>query len=163
MDVYINTYWYQVVFYLKHFGQQWEKHEIKSCHQSNQKFQSIGAIYRNWEKYASMLGKIRTMSINWIYFENESTNLRNHKTCQKKKRSVVYRQDETTLKLTSVIRKCSVAPIRHKTIPKLKFQAAVYKARLKRQILRDRVVKIGKFYHWTDSWTVLQWLKSAPK
>ncbi|XP_075248317.1 uncharacterized protein LOC142341284 [Convolutriloba macropyga] len=76
---------------------------------------------------------------------------------------VAYLPDETTLKVTYVIGKCRVAPIRHKTIPNLELQAAVYGVRQKRQILREHDVKIDKVYHWTDSSTVLQWLQSAHK
>ena len=74
---------------------------------------------------------------------------------------VAHLQDEATLKLTYVIGKCRVAPIRHTTIPKLELQAAVYGVRLRRQILREHGVRIDKIYHWTDSSTVLQWLQSA--
>ena len=69
---------------------------------------------------------------------------------------VAYLQDEATLKLTYVIGKCRVAPIRHTTIPKLELQAAVYGVRLRRQILREHDVRIDKIYHWTVSSTVLQ-------
>ena len=69
---------------------------------------------------------------------------------------LAYLQDETTLKLTYVIGKCSVVPIRHMTISKLELHAAVYGIRLRRQILSEHDVKIGKISHWTDSSTVLQ-------
>ena len=68
---------------------------------------------------------------------------------------VAYLQDEATLKLTDVIGKCRVAPIRHMTIPKLELQAAVYGIRLRKQILNEHDVKIDKIFHWTDSSTVL--------
>ncbi|XP_075256718.1 uncharacterized protein LOC142349192 [Convolutriloba macropyga] len=106
------------------------------------------------------------MSINRLYFENGCTNLRLHIFTDASEEAmciVEYLQDEATLKLTYVIGKCRVAPIRHTTIPKLELQAAVYGVRLKRQILREHDVKIDKVYHWTDSSTVLQWLQSAHK
>ena len=78
-------------------------------------------------------------------------------------RIVAYLQDEATLKLTYVIGKCRVAPIRHMTVPKLELQAAVYGVRLRKQILNEHDVKIDKIYHWTDSSTVLQWLQAAHK
>ena len=74
-----------------------------------------------------------------------------------------YLQDEATLKLTYVIGKCRVAPIRHMTIPKLELQAAVYGVRLRKQILNEHDVKIDKIFHWTNSSTVLQWLQAAHK
>ena len=47
-------------------------------------------------------------------------------------------------KLTYVIGKCRVAPIRHMTIPKLDLQAAVYGVRLRKQTLNEHDVKIEK-------------------
>ena len=76
---------------------------------------------------------------------------------------VAYLQDKTTLKLTYVIGKCRVSIIRRTTIPKSKLQVPVCGFRLRRQILRDHDVEIDKIYHWTDSSTVLQWLRSAHK
>ena len=76
---------------------------------------------------------------------------------------VAYLQDEATLKLTYVIGKCRVAPISHMTIPKLELQAAVYRLRLRKQILNEHDVKFDKIFLWTDSSTVLQWLQAAHK
>ena len=74
-----------------------------------------------------------------------------------------YLQDQETLKLTYVMGKCRVAPMRHTTIPKLELQAAIYRVRLRRQILGEHDVRIDKIYHWTNSSTVLHWLQSAHK
>ena len=72
-----------------------------------------------------------------------------------------YLQDEATLKLTYVKRKCLFAPIRHMRIPKLELQAAVYGVRLRVQILSKHDVRIDKIYHWTNSSNVLQLLQAA--
>ena len=74
---------------------------------------------------------------------------------------VAYLQDEAMLKLTYVIGKCRVAPIGNTMIPKLDFPAAVYGVCLRKQILRENDVRIGKIYHWTDSSIVFEWLESA--
>ena len=76
---------------------------------------------------------------------------------------LAYLQDKATFRLTYVIGKCRVAPIRHMTIPKLELQAAVYGVRLRKQILSEHDVSIDKIYHWTDSSLVLQWLQAAHK
>ena len=70
---------------------------------------------------------------------------------------------ERRRRLSYVIGKCPVAPIRHMTIPKLELQAAVYGVCLRKQILGKHDVKINKMYQWTDSSTVLQWLQAAHK
>ena len=134
-------------------GQAWDK-ELSAEHSK---------LFSDW---CSELREIRTMSINRLYFENGCTNLRLHIFTDASEEAmciVAYLQDEATLKLTYVIGKCRVAPIRHMTVPKLELQAAVYGVRLRKQILNEHDVKIDKIYHWTDSSTVLQWLQAAHK
>ena len=116
--------------------------------------------------YCSELREIRTMSINRFYFENGCTNLRPHIFTDASEEAisiVAYLQHIATLKLTYVIGKCRVAPIRHMTIPKLELQAAVYGVRLRRQILKELDLRNDKIYHWTESSAVLQWLQAAHK
>ena len=134
-------------------GQAWDK-ELSAQHSK---------LFSDW---CSELREIRTMSRNRLYFENGCTNLRLHIFTDASGEAmfiVAYLQDETTLKLTYVIGKCRVAPIRHMTIPKLELQAAVYGVRLRKQILNKHDVRIDKIYHWTNSSTVLQWLQAARK
>ena len=100
--------------------------------------------------WCSELRKIRTMSINRFYFENGCTNLRLHIFTDASEEAmciVAYLHDEATLKLTYVIGKCRVAPIRHMTIPKLELQAAVYGVRFRKQILNEHDVNIDKNFH----------------
>ena len=134
-------------------GQAWDK-KLSEEHSK---------LFSDW---CSELREIRTMSINRLYFENGCTNLRLHIFTDASEEAmciVAYLQDEATLKLTYVIGKCCVAPIRHMTVPKLELQAAVYGVRLRKQILNEHDVKIDKIYHWTDSSKVLQWLQAAHK
>ena len=49
------------------------------------------------------------------------------------------------------------------TILKLELQVAVYKARLRKQILSKLVIRIVKIHQWTKSLTPLQWLQAAHK
>ena len=121
---------------------------------------------KQFSDWCSELREMRTMSINRLYFENGCTNLRLHVFTDASEEAmciVAYLQDEATLKLTYVIGKCRVAPIRHMTIPKLELQAAVYGVLLRKQILNEHDVKIDKIFHWTDSSTVLHWLQAAHK
>ena len=134
-------------------GQAWDK-ELSAEHSK---------LFSDW---CSELREIRTMSINRLYSENGCTNLRLHIFTDASEEAmyiVAYLQDEATLKLTYVIGKCRVAPIRHMTISKLELQAAVYGVCLRKQILNEHDVRIDKIFHWTDSPTVLQWLQAAHK
>ena len=134
-------------------GQAWDK-DLSAEH---------SRLFSDW---CSELREIRTMSKNRLYFENGCTNPRLHIFTIASEESVsivAYLQDEPTLKLTYVIGKCRVAPIRHMTIGKLELQAAVYGVRLRKHILNKHDVKIHKIFHWTDSSTVLKWLQAAHK
>ena len=134
-------------------GQAWDK-ELSAEHSK---------LFSDW---CSELREIRTMSINRLYFENGSTNLRLQIFTDASEEAmciVSYLQDIATLKLAYVVGKCRVAPIRHMTIPKLELQAAVYGIRLRKQILNELDVRIDKIYHWTNSSTVLQLLQAAHK
>ena len=60
-----------------------------------------------------------------------------------------------------MIGKARVAPIKRMTIPNLELQAAVYGAQLA-QFLRDEMdIEIHKQVFWSDSTTVLYWLRTA--
>ena len=110
-------------------------------------------LFSDWR---SELREIGTMSINRLFFENGRSNLRLHIFTEASEEAisiVANLQVEATLKLTYVIGKCRVAPIRHTTIPKLDFQAAVYGVRLRKQILREHDFRIDKTFYWTDSLT----------
>ena len=53
-----------------------------------------------------------------------------------------------------------VAPVKTLTIPRLELQAAVLAARLVTIVLRETGVKIEKITLWSDSQTVLAWIRS---
>ena len=80
------------------------------------------------------------------FFKNGWSNLRLHLFTDASEEAmciVAYLQDKATLRLTYVIGKCRVAPIRYMTIPKLELQAAVG-VRPRKQILNEPGVKIEK-------------------
>ena len=68
---------------------------------------------------------------------------------------------EYSADLAFVIGKCSVAPMRHLSIPRLELQAAVMAVRLKEQIVKEHEMKINSCSFWSDSTTVLQWIHSS--
>ena len=132
-------------------GQAWDK-DLSGEHSK---------LFSDW---CSELREIRTMSINRLYFGNGCSTLRLHIFSDASEEAImVYLQDEATFRLAYVIGKCRVAPIRHMTVPKLEIQAAVYGVCLRKQKLCEPEVRIDKIYHWTNSSTVLQWLKAAHK
>ena len=64
-------------------------------------------------------------------------------------------------RVTFVIVKCRVAPIRNMTVAKLEMQAAVFGVRLRELILEEHDIEVDRILHWTDSTTVLQWLHAS--
>ena len=68
---------------------------------------------------------------------------------------------EYSADLAFVIGKCSVAPMRHLSIPRLELQAAVMAVRLKEQIVKEHEMKISSCSFWSDSTTVLEWIHSS--
>ena len=60
-----------------------------------------------------------------------------------------------------VVGKSRVAPMKVLTIPKLELQAALLAARIRLQLCNELTSKISHTYLWSDSSTVLQWLRTA--
>ena len=59
-----------------------------------------------------------------------------------------------------IMRKARVAPLPQTTIPRLELQAALYAARLKKTIEDEMDFKFDKIFLWSDSTTVLNWIKN---
>ncbi|OXA45362.1 Gag-Pol polyprotein [Folsomia candida] len=62
-----------------------------------------------------------------------------------------------------VMAKANVAPIKHLTIPRMELQAAVIAARLAKFIQDHHDVDIHKTVFWSDSQTVLNWIRADGK
>ena len=116
----------------KAFERYWDKHGAKSCRTNTQNYWVIRDDVDKSTFYRKRLYKVDT------------PHLRRHIRISKVHRIVTYLQDKETLELLYVIGICSVAPIRHTTIPKLEFKALVYGVSLRRQILREHDAKNDK-------------------
>ncbi|XP_055623138.1 uncharacterized protein LOC129766589 [Toxorhynchites rutilus septentrionalis] len=68
-----------------------------------------------------------------------------------------------TSKCALVTAKSKVAPLKHLSIPRMELQAAVLGTRLMRFILESHTVTITERYMWSDSTTVLAWLRADPR
>ena len=61
-------------------------------------------------------------------------------------------------KLSSIVRKAPVAPMRAMFVPKLELQAVSLATRLKEAIIKTLTMPINNALMWTESSIVLQWL-----
>ena len=69
-----------------------------------------------------------------------------------------YSNQGTTIRF--LMGKTRVTPLRQTTIPRLEMQAALYAARLKKTIEDEMDFKFVKIFLWSDSTTVLSWIKN---
>ncbi|XP_054259333.1 uncharacterized protein LOC128984074 [Macrosteles quadrilineatus] len=68
-----------------------------------------------------------------------------------------------TYKTMLVMARANVAPLKQTTIPRLELQAAVLGCRIACSIIKDIDLTISRQIFWSDSVTVLHWLKSDPR
>ncbi|XP_032798702.1 uncharacterized protein LOC116935517 [Daphnia magna] len=71
----------------------------------------------------------------------------------------IYRNGTANTRL--LISKSRVAPLKFMTIPHLELNAAVLAARLTAQVREEHDLTFGKTTYWSDSTTVLSWIKSG--
>ena len=64
-------------------------------------------------------------------------------------------------KVSFIMGKARVAPVKHHTIPKLELMAAITGNRLKDSIMKEHSIHFHKVYMWSDSTTVIQWIRSS--
>ena len=71
----------------------------------------------------------------------------------------VFKSNEHGIRVSYAIGKARVAPLKQQTVPRLELQAAVYSTRLRTTIMNATSYPIAKVFHWTDSSSVLSWIK----
>ncbi|XP_048481522.1 uncharacterized protein LOC125489539 [Plutella xylostella] len=71
-----------------------------------------------------------------------------------------WRWETNVIRTAFVSSKCRVAPVKHMSVPRLELQAALLGARLADNIEREHTMKPIKRIFWSDSSTVLHWIKN---
>ena len=74
---------------------------------------------------------------------------------------VVTEDPNSNRHVSFIMGKARVAPVKHHTIPKLELMAALTGNRLKDAIIKEHSIHFHKIYMWSDSTTVIQWIRSS--
>ncbi|XP_059218365.1 uncharacterized protein LOC131994991 isoform X1 [Stomoxys calcitrans] len=123
-------------------------------------------IYSHWKTWLEELQKILEFSVPRCYsgaFEKSLVDMHIFVDASEEAMAVVayWRMvNSEFVEVAFIMGKTSCAPTRYHTIPKLELQAAVMGVRLKELIMQNHLKNINKCYFWTDSSTVLQWIRS---
>ncbi|XP_036346141.1 uncharacterized protein LOC118755409, partial [Rhagoletis pomonella] len=119
-----------------------------------------------WAAWIGQLKKVKDFSIPRCYFK-DFINLRVelHIFCDASEVAmamVAYWRLVTDegVRLAFVAGKANCAPIKYQTIPKLELQGAVFAVRLRNCIIQHHDVRPSQVRMWTDSHTVIRWVKS---
>lgn len=71
-----------------------------------------------------------------------------------------YLLDDGSIHMSFIASKSRVALIKPMTIPRLELQAALLGSRLGKAIKEEHTIQVDKCFYWSDSQTVLRWIKS---
>ncbi|XP_045463742.1 uncharacterized protein LOC123673300 [Harmonia axyridis] len=123
-------------------------------------------LYHTWKLWQSDLRQIENISIPRCYSVNipEANKIELHVFCDASKKAYavasylrVLTKDE--IDVTLVMARARVAPTKPISIPRLELQAAVMGSRLAKTIKDTLEIKIDEVFLWSDSITVLCWIK----
>ncbi|XP_062710516.1 uncharacterized protein LOC134288741 [Aedes albopictus] len=122
-----------------------------------------------WHRWIELLGLLSEVQVPRCFFKGASSNLLQslqlHVLCDASEVSyacVAYLRMDTGNggRCALVASKTKVAPLKPLSIPRLELQAALIGARLSQRITSALTLSIQKCYFWSDSSTVLSWLRS---
>ena len=74
---------------------------------------------------------------------------------------IVTENENADRKVSFIMGKARVAPVKNHTIPKLELMTAVTGNRLKDSIMKEHSIHFHKICMWSDSTTVIQWIRSS--
>ncbi|XP_054272891.1 uncharacterized protein LOC128993157 [Macrosteles quadrilineatus] len=122
-----------------------------------------------WKAWMDEVKSLRTLKIQRCYFNTRvSDSVELHifvDASEEAFAATAYLRQENkdTYETTLIMSRAKVAPIKNLTIPRLELQAAVLGCRVASAAEQDLGVSIQKKTYWSDSQTVLHWIKSDPK
>ncbi|XP_051169414.1 uncharacterized protein LOC127286854 [Leptopilina boulardi] len=127
--------------------------------------------FTSWRVWISMLEEIKDYQIPRSYCRTRSlpNHTELHVFCdgsEKAYAAVAYVrtiQDDKTIQVSFVIGNARVAPLKPVSIPRMELQAALIASRIAKTIGEELTIALIKRTFWTDSQTVLGWIRSHPR
>ncbi|XP_031789094.2 uncharacterized protein LOC116418054 [Nasonia vitripennis] len=129
------------------------------------------AEFLHWQLWLRELDRVKLCSIPRCY-QNLNCQIREaelHVFCDastKAYASVAYWRftlNDNLFHVSIIMAKSRVAPLKPSTIPRLELQAALMATRLANTIAKEHDFKITRRVFWSDSQTVLHWIKKDPR
>lgn len=128
--------------------------------------------FTKWRKWLECFDKVKSLRIPRWYLNKQSLATQNvilthelHMFCDASPQAyaaVAYWRivHEESATIAFIASKSRVAPLRPVSVPRLELQGAVLACRLAATIEQEHTIKPDRRYFWTDSSTVLLWIKS---
>ncbi|XP_055633238.1 uncharacterized protein LOC129773624 [Toxorhynchites rutilus septentrionalis] len=129
-------------------------------------------IVPQWERYAKLLGTLNTVKIPRCYFPGYQPEAYNSlelhvfvDASNSAYAAAAYFRilDHGEVRCSLVAARSKVAPIKLLSVPRLELQAAVIGTRLMKSIISNHTIRIKRKILWSDSATVLNWIRADPR
>ncbi|XP_075150547.1 uncharacterized protein LOC142224652 [Haematobia irritans] len=124
-------------------------------------------IYSKFKQWLQQIKKLECFEIpRWYFDGRKRKSIQLHIFCDASEQAVAavaywrIEYEDNSITINFIIGKTACAPLRFHSIPKLELQGAVYAARLKKTIAECHEIEFDKCFLWTDSRTVLSWIRS---
>ena len=127
-----------------------------------------GDLHETWRKWCSELPSLALVKVPRCYFPNiDRPSPQLHVFCDASSEAyscVAYLrwECEGNVHVSFVCSRTRVSPLKPVTIPRLELMAAVLGSRLATKLKKEHDVAINSTIYWTDSKTVLHWVRSDP-
>ncbi|XP_075156552.1 uncharacterized protein LOC142229851 [Haematobia irritans] len=127
-------------------------------------------LYIKWQNLKAAIDRISAVEVPRCYSQylNEATEIELHTFVDAGEDAYaavcyirVFSQHQCDVAI--IAGKSKVAPLKPMSIPRLELQAAIIGVRIAQKVLEISRLNFTSKYFWTDSKTVLQWLRMDPK
>lgn len=127
--------------------------------------------HQGWLSWLKCLNKIGQCKIPRCYIpaKNQYIKTQMHVFCEASLKAfavVAYLRTEAQngeIHISLITAKTRVSPVKPLTVPRLELQAALLGTRIAKSVEEEIEIKLDQRFFWSDSTTVLQWIRSEPR